>query len=217
MSNHQVSIDNSQVPEGYKQTEVGVIPEDWEVYSLGELCFAIVDGTHHTPRYVADRIPFYSVENVTANDFYNVKFISKEEHLRLITRCQPEKGDILLTRIGSLGATKLIDWEINASIYVSLALLKLKNKINHNFVYAYSKSQQFVKDIEKRSLVNATPQKINMGDIRNVPIPSPKDEGEQRAIAQTLSDVDGLIAALDKLIAKKRNIKTATMQQLLAG
>lgn len=205
------------VRKDYKQTDVGVIPEDWEVKKLSELCRLIVDGTHFTPKYVNNGIPFYSVENVTGNNFTDTKFISPEEHAKLVRRCKAEKGDILLTRIGSLGETKLLDWDVDASIYVSLALLKPRDSVIGNYLYSYSKSRQFVKDIEKRSLINATPQKINMGDIGNVPIPIPRDETEQRAIAAALSDVDALLAALDALIAKKRLVKQGAMQELLTG
>ena len=74
---------------------------------------------------------------------------------------------------------------------------------------------QFVRDVESRSLLNATPKKINMGDIGSVPISLPPTIKEQRAIAAMLSDVDGLIRSLDMLIAKKRAIKQAAMQKLL--
>ncbi|MEM6839950.1 MAG: restriction endonuclease subunit S [Cyanobacteria bacterium P01_C01_bin.120] len=211
------SIDNCQLSKGYKQTEVGVIPEDWEVHTLHHVCNAIVDGTHYTPNYFPDGIPFYSVENVTANDFQNTRFISEQEHLSLIKRCKPEKGDILLTRIGSLGATRLIDWDVNASIYVSLALLKLNERVIPEYVYVYSKSRQFVEDVEKRSLVNATPQKINMEDIGKVPLPVPQSEEEQRAIATVLSDMDDAIAALEASRAKTQAIKQGMMQELLTG
>lgn len=70
----------------YKETGVGLIPEDWNVCSLQEVCSAIVDGTHYTPKYVSDGIPFYSVENVTANNFRNTKFISEQEHTNLIKK-----------------------------------------------------------------------------------------------------------------------------------
>ena len=93
--------------------------EDWGVLELQELCTHIVDGTHYTPKYVPDGIPFYSVENVTADDFTNVKYISENEHNLLIRRCNPQRGDILLTRIGSLGDTKLIDWDVNATMCLS--------------------------------------------------------------------------------------------------
>ena len=201
----------------YKQTEAGMIPDDWDLLPLSALCHTICDGTHFTPRYVVQGIPFYSVENVTANDFANTKFISESEHALLVKRCRPERGDILMTRIGSLGDTKLLDWEVNASIYVSLALLKPNARINANYLYRYSKSKAFVVEVEKRSLLNASPKKINMGNIGAVPIPVPRSVREQEAIAGTLTDSDALIESLDQLVAKKRQIKQGAMQELLPG
>ena len=188
----------------------------WETKSLGELCASITDGTHFTPRYVADGVPFYSVENVTGGNFNNPKFISVEEHSRLIKRCKPEKDNILLTRIGALGDTKLIDWDIDASIYVSLALLKMKGNVDARYLYCYTKSRQFVEDLEARSLVNASPKKINMGDIGSVPVPAPQ-VAEQRAIAAVLSDMDAEIAALERRRDKTKAIKPGMMQALLTG
>ena len=189
----------------------------WEVKELHYLCNCINDGTHHTPKYVDDGVPFYSVENVTANNFSDTKFISQSAHNELIKRCKPEKGDILLTRIGTLGETKLIDWNVNASIYVSLALLKINDQIDTNYIYRYTKSRQFVKDIKKRSLLNAVPQKINMGDIGNVQINFPPTIKEQTAIAQILSDMDTEIEALKQKRDKYKAIKQGMMQELLTG
>ena len=204
---------------GYKETEVGEIPEEWDVLSLSELCKEICDGTHFTPEYKKEGIPFYSVENITANDFTNVKYISETEHAKLIKRCKPEFGDILMTRItaGIIGDTRIIDWDVNASIYVSLALLKPNERINSNYLYRYTQSATFVKHVEKRALINATPKKINMQDIGLIPIPVPRANDEQKAIASSLTDVDNFVVSLEKLIAKKQDIKTATMQQLLTG
>jgi type I restriction enzyme, S subunit len=206
-----------EVKTGYKHTEVGIIPDDWEVAPLSVLCRSICDGTHFTPRYVTYGIPFYSVENVTANDFDNTKFISDAEHALLVRRCKPERGDILMTRIGSLGDTKLLDWDVNASIYVSLALLKPNERINPEYLYRYSRSRTFVLDVERRSLLNATPKKINMGDIGAIPIPFPRSVQEQRAIAEALADADTLIESLEQRLAKKRQLKQGAMQDLLTG
>jgi type I restriction enzyme S subunit len=74
----------------------------------------------------------------------------------------------------------------------------------------------FVQSVEQRSLLNAAPKKINMGNIGDIPIPLPPLP-EQRAIAEVLSDVDALLASLERLIAKKRAIKQGAMQQLLTG
>ena len=202
---------------GYQQTEVGVIPEDWEVKILNDVCSEINDGTHHTPHYVENGVPFYSVENVSANNFENVKFISYEEHSSLIKRCHPKKGDILLTRIGTLGITKLIDWDVNASIYVSLALLKTNDLAVPEYVYSYTKSNDFIQNLVKRSLVNATPQKINMGEIGNIPVVLPKSINEQKAIAQILTDMDSRITTLESKRDKYKQIKQGMMQELLTG
>lgn len=204
-------------PKGTKPSELGEIPEDWDVQPLSKLSTYINDGTHHTPTYTRDGIPFYSVENVSANDFYNVKYISEEEHKKLIKRCKPEKGDILMTRIGTLGVTRVIDWEVDASIYVSLALIKLRQEVRPEYVYSFSKSSIFKQEVEKRSLVNATPQKINMIEIGQVPILFPKNEKEQTAIATILSDMDNEIQTLEQRLAKTRQIKQGMMQELLTG
>ena len=79
---------------------------------------------------------------------------------------------------------------------------------------------QFQSDVIKKQIkeiMGATINQITNKDMAAFQIPLPPLEEEQRALAQTLSDVDGLIAALDQVIAKKRNIKTATMQELLTG
>lgn len=209
----------NDVSTGVQKTEIGLIPLDWIVVPLSEICIQICDGTHYTPSYVNGGVPFYSVENITSDDFENTKYISEEAHAQLVKRCMPQRGDILMTRItaGILGATKLIDWDVKASIYVSLALLKLNPSCLPNYIYQYTKSQNFRDAVERRGLVNATPKKINMGEIGNILIPIPSTLAEQDAIASALSDADALIEGLEKLIAKKRHIKQGAMQELLTG
>jgi type I restriction enzyme S subunit len=203
------------VKPGYKETEVGVIPEEWEVKRLGELA-TVKDGTHQTPKYVPSGVPFYSVEHVTSGDFANTKFISEQEHCFLTRFFRIEKGDILMTRIGSIGECKLVDWEVRASFYVSLALLKIHGEASAAFIAQYSYSAAFKREIELHSLQSAIPRKINLGPISDVRVLIPLP-AEQRAIAKVLSDVDALLGALERLIAKKRDLKQAAMQQLLTG
>ena len=200
---------------GYKQSEAGMIPVDWECRRLGEIA-VIKDGTHQTPKYVSSGIPFFSVEHVTSGDFKNTKFITEVEHRFLTRSFKIEMGDILMTRIGSIGDCKLIDWEVEASFYVSLALLKVSKKFNPAYITHFSKSNFFQKEVELNSLQSAIPRKINLGPISNVRVLLPPI-GEQRAISSALSDVDALLYSLDRLIAKKRYLKQAAMQQLLTG
>ena len=176
----------------------------------------IKDGTHQTPKYQATGVPFYSVEHVTSGDFENTKFISEQEHKFLTRSFQIEKGDILMTRIGSIGDCKLIDWDVKASFYVSLALLKIKGA-SEKYISQYSNSSAFKKEIELHSLQHATPKKINLGPISDVKVTLPQAEAEQLSIAEALSDTDALIDSLEQLITKKRQIKQGAMQELLTG
>ena len=200
----------------FKQTEVGMIPSDWEVKTIGSFC-KVYDGTHQTPNYVDFGIPFYSVENVSADDFEHTKYISLEEYTQISKRANITQGDILMTRIGSIGVCKYVDWNCKAGFYVSLALLKCNDRVDARFICHLSNSENFKKEIELHSLLTAIPQKINLGPISDVRIALPKTIEEQQRIANALSDVDSLINNLEKLIAKKKNIKQGAMQQLLTG
>jgi len=121
-----------------------------------------------------------------------------------------------MTRIGSIGECKLVDWDVRASFYVSLALLKIKGA-SAAYIAQYSNFSAFKREIELNSLQHATPKKINLGPISDLKISLPPTQAEQKSIAGVLSDVDALLATLDQLIAKKRDIQQAAMQQLLTG
>ena len=188
----------------------------WEVKILGDLV-DVKDGTHQTPRYVDEGIPFYSVESVTRDDFENTKYISNAEHKLLTKNFRIEEGDILMTRIGSIGDCKLITWKPNASFYVSLALLKPKDKKTSPYIYHFSKTSFFKKELEDRSLQWAVPKKINLGEISKVRVYLPVDTREQFAIATALSDMDREIEELELRLTKYENLKQGMMQVLLTG
>jgi type I restriction enzyme S subunit len=189
---------------------------EWETFKLGEIA-EIKDGTHQTPRYVEFGIPFYSVENVTRNDYQKVKFISEIEHLFLTKNFKIGKGDILMTRIGSIGDMKYVDWEVNASFYVSLALLKIKPGFSAKFICHYSNSSFFKKELELNSLVSAIPKKINLGNISNIRIMIPSSFEEQTAIAKLLGDMDIEIKTLEQKLNKYKMIMQGMKQVLLTG
>lgn len=188
----------------------------WGIKTLGEIC-EIKDGTHQTPNYVYSGIPFYSVENVTQDEFENTKFISEDEHKILTKSFKIEKGDILMTRIGSIGVCKYIDWDVDASFYVSLALLKVKNGFNGRFICQYTNADRFKKEIELHSLQSAIPKKINLGKISNIRLFIPESEEEQGAIANVLNDMDLEIEKLQNKLNKYKVIKQGMMQELLTG
>jgi len=189
---------------------------EWVERKLGEIA-EIKDGTHQTPKYTNDGIPFYSVENVTNNDFKNTKSISVEEHKTLTKSYKIEMGDILMTRIGSIGVCKLVDWSVEASFYVSLALLKFKKGYLSEFFTHYSNTNVFIEEIEAHSLQHAIPKKINLGNISHVKVFFPNSEKEQTTIATILSDMDTEIEALQAKLSKAKLVKQGAMQELLTG
>jgi type I restriction enzyme, S subunit len=194
------------------QTRLPGFHGEWEVKLLGDVA-AIKDGTHQTPKYVESGVPFFSVESVTSGNFTNTKFISEVEHQFF----KIEKGDILMTRIGSIGHCKLVDWDVDASFYVSLALLKIHSGYSAGFICHYSETATFKKEIELNSLQSAIPKKINLGPISNVRIEIPLDLTEQTAIAEVLSDMDAELASLTQRRDKTRALKQGMMQELLTG
>lgn len=191
--------------------------DKWKSMLLGDIA-EVKDGTHQTPQYVkSGGKPFYSVENVTADDFKNVKHISLEEHKALTSNYRIEKGDVLMTRIGSIGCCKYVDWDVDASFYVSLALLKINEKYDSKFISYLPNIKSFKEEVMLNSLVFAIPQKINLGNISLIKVYIPTSKAEQTAIANILSDCDSEIAALEEKRDKYKEIKQGMMQQLLTG
>ena len=103
------------------------IPESWEWVRLGEISQEISDGTHKTPKYVENGIPFLSVQNISSGklNIKKIKYISEDEHIKLINRVKPQKNDILICRIGTLGRAIKVNWDFEFSIFVSLGLIRL--------------------------------------------------------------------------------------------
>lgn len=102
------------------------IPKGWEYCRFSSIYWLLTDGTHSTPKYTLDGIPFLSVKDMSSGklSFVNTKFISPEEHFLLSQRCNPQKGDLLISKVGTTGIPLIIDTERVFSIFVSLALVK---------------------------------------------------------------------------------------------
>lgn len=185
---------------------------DWVEKKLNEISLAIFDGTHQTPKYIEQGVPFYSVENIVSGN--KNKFISEEDYLFATRLNKPEKGDILLTRIGNIGFSKLVDWNFNFSIYVTLACIKVKENIVSGFLHCYFQSPKYQKEILSKSLLDAAPCKINMNELRNTNIMLPNTIKEQQKIAEVLSSVDDLIVAQREKIDALKEHKKGLLQGL---
>jgi type I restriction enzyme S subunit len=102
------------------------IPPNWAWIHLSEISTKITDGAHHTPQYLSEGIPFLSVKDMSSGilDFSDSRFISPNEHAVLFERCNPEIGDLLITKVGTTGVPVIVDTVVPFSLFVSVALVK---------------------------------------------------------------------------------------------
>ena len=219
MSNVVAEASPNLIPIGYKQTEVGVIPEDWDIYCFSD-CGYFQSGSGFPTKYQGEQegdYPFFKV-----SDMNN---IGNENILR-------SSNNYISENIRNLIAAKIIP--VNAIIFAKIgAAIFLERKkicfqpscidnnlmayiVNNDKLY-YKYAYLLFKNIKLGHLVETTAlPSLSSRDIGQKKMAFPAME-EQTAIANALSDVDALITELEKLIAKKQTIKTATMQQLLTG
>lgn len=160
----------------------------WEQRKLGELV-GIYDGVHQTPDYQDSGIMFLSVENIAT--LKSEKYIAVEAFERDY-KVYPEKGDILMTRIGDVGTTNVVETVEKVAFYVSLALLK-PNRIDSYFLSNAMKTNVFQKGLRERTLVTAIPQKINKDEIGKIDIFITNNDEEQKKIGAYFSNLDHLI------------------------
>ena len=111
---------------------------------LENLCTKITDGTHKTPDYKSEGIKFISAKNILEDsiDFEDIKYILEDEHNEISKRCKVKPEDILFTKIGRIGYAKVVPANVSTfSIFVSVALLKLKSNVDNRFIEAFLNSK----------------------------------------------------------------------------
>ena len=206
---------------GYKQTEVGVIPEDWEVKTLGSLTTLLTNGFvgTATTAYINgdDGVLYIQGYNVQENgfNFHGIKRVSKAFHTRNKKSCL-QAGDLLTIQTGDIGVTTVVPPELVGANCHALIISRLRKQESEPGYYCQYFNSERGRVAFKEIETGTTMKHLNGGDMKRLFLPSPPLP-EQTAIAEALSDVDGLLGGLDRLIAKKRDLKQAAMQQLLTG
>ena len=203
---------NKQIPQGYKLTEVGIIPEDWDVKTLGEVAEIVGGGTPSTSilNYWNGEIDWYTPTEIGLHKytFSSTRKITKDGFVNCSAKMLP-KGAILLTSRAAIGDASILMRE--GCTNQGFQSLIAKKNYDHEYLY------YVVLTLKKALLQNASGStflEINPSKIKQIPIAIPIILEQQR-IAQILSDADMLLQHLDALIAKKQAIKQGTMQELL--
>ncbi|MDX4947835.1 restriction endonuclease subunit S [Providencia manganoxydans] len=195
------------IPVGYKQSDVGIIPEDWETKPLGELVEIYSGDSPSKFVFSTEGTPYFKVEQLNNGSVYadsTPYFIHSSKKVLAGSVIFPKRGaSILSNKIRVLKHDSFMD--------TNLMALTCHHGLDELFLY----NQLTYRGLDSVADTTSIPQ-INNKHISPYLVPLPR-KAEQTAIANALSDVDALISELEKLIAKKQAIKTATMQQLLTG
>lgn len=212
----------SAVRAGYKQTEVGVIPEDWGIKSLGQISDPVRGGS---PRPAGDPKFF----NGTFIPWLTVAALTNIPESRLVVTetatCLTEEGSlrsrtllpgtlIIANSGATLGVAKILGVRCCANDGIA-ALLNIDKNVSAEYLAHFINTRTvYLRDVVATG--NGQPN-LNTGLIGGFTVPLPATKEEQEAIAEALSDADALIESLEQLLAKKRHLKQGVMQELLTG
>lgn len=202
-----------QVPKGYKQTEVGVIPEEWSITSLGD-SMSLVNGYAFKPSdWGKLGLPIIRIQNLNDYEAEFNYFSGTADPRNVIA-----EGDLLFAWSGTKGTSFGARVWGGPTGVLNQHIFKVIPKNNISDAYAYLVLRKAQEDIEKQAHgFKASFVHVKKSDLVAVQLAFPKSLAEQQAIAEALSDADALIESLEQLIAKKRQIKQGAMQELLTG
>lgn len=208
---------NNNIPRGYKQTELGIIPEDWEVKQISDFTSVVTGGTPSTQHaeYWGGDIRWMNSGELNLKFVYDVEGrITKEGLNNSSTHIIPAK--CVLVGLAGQGKTRGTAAYNLVSLCTNQSIAAFLPTDTHSSLYLYYVIDSLYDYLRLLSSGDGGRGGLNKQILSSLDIVLPPI-AEQRAIAEALSDVDGLIAALDKKIAKKRLLKQGAMQQLLTG
>ena len=197
------------------------LPDGWRWVKLGEVCRDISDGTHFTPTYVSEGVPFLSVKDVRENrlSFADCRYITEEQHHDLCRRCKPEKGDVLYTKVGTTGIAKAIDIDIEFSIFVSVALLKIQSTITPHYLekvlnapVCRTQAENLTQGMANRNLV--------LKDLKLIMLPLPPLAEQQRiagVLKEQMAAVDKTRTAAEEELDTINTLPAALLRQAFNG
>jgi len=208
-----------EIKRGYKHTEVGLIPEDWNIVTIAEVADKITVGFVGSMAHLFTNqgIPLLRGQNVLENklDLSETKFISDNTH-KMWKKSALQLGDVVMVRVGYPGTACVIPYELGEANAASLVVVRPSPKnVDSKFLSMVINSKFGKRQIDSY-LVGGAQQVLNTTTAAIFKLPLP-NKAEQTAIATILSDMDAEITTLEEKLVKTRQIKQGMMQELLTG
>lgn len=200
---------------------IGEIPSHWEITKVKFISNLVIDGSHHTPTYTDSGVPFLRVTDLHNErvDLDKVKFISEEEHQNLVKRTRPERGDVLLSKNGTIGLTKVIDWDWEFSIFVSLCLIKFKETFLPE-LFSYFFQSSIVDSQIKESSKQSTVTNLHLDKIRELLLINPPVSEQLQMIEyldEQTKEIDKTILIEEKRIKLLNEYKQSLISEVVTG
>jgi type I restriction enzyme S subunit len=194
----------------------------WTWVTVEQLSTRVVDGTHHTPDYIADGIAFISVKDIRGGiiHFDDCKFISPEAHADLSKRCEVQRGDVLITKSGTIGRMAVVNTDRPFSLFVSVALIKpVRGIFDPKFLElsleGYIGSINISQDVKGALLKN-----LHLEDLRVVPLRLPPLAEQTRIVAEVerrLSVVEELETVVGANLQRATRLRQSILQKAFTG
>lgn len=201
-------------------TNLPELPEGWAWASVYSLSTKVADGVHKKPNYLPAGIPFVTVKNMTAGtgiSFADLNYVSEEDHVEFCRRTNPERGDILISKDGTLGVVRVVDTDRPFSIFVSVALVKpVAKELSDYLVVAFESPVLQRQMVPKGSGL----QHIHLEDLRADCIPLPPLAEQHRIAAEVdrrLSIAREVEAEVEANLKRAQGLRQSVLQQAFSG
>ena len=210
-----------QEPAMPDSSSVTPLPQGWNLACLAQLAAHITDGTHKTPIYVTDGVPFLSAKDISGFriSFDNCRFISQSEHEMLRKRCAVRRGNVLITKSGTIGRVAVVETDQEFSLFESVANIPVISPIEPKYI-------SFASFVAVSGTFGAANQKgvavrhLHLEDLRRVPIPLPPLAEQTRIVAEVerrLSVIEGLEAMVAANLQRAARLRQAVLQRAFSG
>ena len=209
-----------KIRKGYKQTELGVIPDDWSIVTINNIC--LIRSGKRIPKgnslsNTQTKHPYIRIKDLKNNGVLldDLKYVPDHLYSK-IKKYIITKDDIYISVAGTLGLVGKIPEQLDGANLTENANRLTQIKCDRDYLLIFLTSQKIQTIIESVKTIGAQP-KLAIYQIKKIKILLPPTNGEQKIIAKNISDIVQLINSIESLIQKKKNIKQGAMQELLTG